>query len=158
MIKITKTFAITFSVLFLISVVFAQTPKEGRTPSTIHNKSHQSNQSGFQESYSGQNDITQANASDLSGRSSRPSLPFIQNENVIRRVRENQTIGSTTVENSTTRISNDFQENINRDVLHDGVGPQIASDENGDLYCVVSYDASGDSNRPHVICPGSRQN
>jgi len=142
--KIAEKFAITFSVLFLISVVFADTPKKGRTPSSIHNKSHQSNQSGFQESYSGQNDITQANASDLSARSSRPSLPFIQNENVIRRARENQTIGSTTVENSTTRISNDFQGNYNRDVLTNGVGPQIASAENGDLYCVVSYDASGD--------------
>ena len=142
--KIVKTFSITFSVLFLISVVFADTPKKGRTPSSIHSKSNQSNRSGFQESYSGQNDITQANASDLSGRSSRPSLPFIQNENVIRRARENQTIGSTTVENSTIRISNDFQENYNRDVLTNGVGPQIASAENGDLYCVVSHDASGD--------------
>jgi len=142
--NIPKTLAITLSIILLISVVFADTPQKGRTPSSIHIKSNQSNQSGFQESYSGQNDITQANASDLSGRSSRPSLPFIQNENTIRRVRENQTIGSTTVENSTTRISNDFQENYNRDVLNNGVRPQIASDENGDLYCVVSYDASGD--------------
>ena len=92
--NIPKTLAITLSIILLISVVFADTPQKGRTPSSIHIKSNQSNQSGFQESYSGQNDITQANASDLSGRSSRPSLPFIQNENTIRRVRENQTIGS----------------------------------------------------------------
>ena len=65
--KIAKNFSITFSVLLLLStIVFADTPQKGRTPSSIHSKSNQSNRSGFQESYSGQNDITQANASDLS--------------------------------------------------------------------------------------------
>ncbi|SVB62131.1 uncharacterized protein METZ01_LOCUS214985, partial [marine metagenome] len=58
--------------------------------------------------------------------------------------RINQSIGSFPEMNSTTQISNNFQGNSSRDTLASGVGPQMAADESGNLYSLVSYDASGD--------------
>ena len=118
--------------------------KKSRTPFSDKYMGTSSNRLNIQDQYSGQNQVDLINPSFFSKRNEKSYGLSNSTTSYSRPQRINQSIGSFPEMNSMTQISNNFQGNSSRDTLASGVGPQMAADESGNLYSLVSYDASGD--------------